>query len=42
MFQTEAVEKIETHVLCSINPPPPDNRAGYEVMWKNNENLAHI
>jgi len=34
MFQTNAVEKIETHILCSI-VPPPENRTVYEIMWKN-------
>jgi len=36
MFQTELLEKIKTHVLLSaIFPPPPKNRALYEIMWKN-------
>jgi hypothetical protein len=39
MFQTEFVEKIKTHILCSIITPPPfpfpENRAAYEIMWKN-------
>ena len=40
MFQSEVVEKIKTHVLCSITYPPPPppkkiNRAFYEVKWKN-------
>jgi hypothetical protein len=34
MFQTKVVEKITTHVLCSITPPPLQNRAVYEIMWK--------
>jgi hypothetical protein len=33
MFQTKVVEKIKTHVLCSIIFP--ENRAVYEMMWKN-------
>ena len=33
MFQIEFVEKIKTHILCSIIPPP--NLAIYETMWKN-------
>jgi hypothetical protein len=33
MFQTEAVEKIKTHILCSV--PVLENRAVYEIMWKN-------
>jgi hypothetical protein len=34
MFQTKVVEKIKTHIECS-NPPPPENRAVYEIMRKN-------
>jgi hypothetical protein len=33
MFRTKVVEKIKTHILCSIFPP--ENRAVYEIMWKN-------
>ena len=33
MFQTNVVEKIETHILCSITFS--ENRAVYEIMWKN-------
>jgi len=33
MFQTKAVEKIKTHILCSVTSP--ENRAVYETMWKN-------
>jgi len=32
MFQTKVVEKIKTHFLCSITL---ENRAVYEMMWKN-------
>ena len=38
LFQTNVLEKIKTHVLGSVNSPPPpapENRAVYEVMWKN-------
>jgi hypothetical protein len=35
MFQTKVVKKIKTQSLCSISPPPPENRAVYEIMWKN-------
>jgi hypothetical protein len=31
MFQTEFVEKIKTHLLCSIL----ENPGIYEIMWKN-------
>jgi len=31
----KSVEKIETHIVYSVNPPPPENSAVYEVMWKN-------
>jgi len=33
MFQTKVVEKIKTHILCSVNFF--DNFAVYEIMWKN-------
>jgi hypothetical protein len=33
MFQAEVVEKIKTHVLCSIFFF--ENHAVYEIMWKN-------
>ena len=33
MFQTKVVEKIKTHILCSITSP--ENGAVCEVMWKN-------
>jgi len=36
MFQTEVVEKIKTHVLCSIiHFFYFENSAFYEIMWKN-------
>ena len=38
MFQTRTVDKIKTHILCSItfcHPPTPGNRTVYEKMWKN-------
>jgi len=37
MFQTNVVEKINTHILCPILPPPPKkkNCAVYEVMQRN-------
>jgi len=34
MFQTKVVEKIETHILYSITPPP-ESHAVHEIMWKN-------
>jgi hypothetical protein len=33
-FSDKIVEKIKTHILCSINFFP-ENRALYEIMWKN-------
>jgi hypothetical protein len=33
MFQRKVVEKVTTHVLCSVSFF--DNRAVYEIMWKN-------
>ena len=35
MFQTKVVERIKTHILCSITCSF-ENRAVYEIMWKNN------
>jgi hypothetical protein len=32
MFQTKVIEKIKTHILCSIIFP--ENSAVYEIMWK--------
>jgi hypothetical protein len=31
------VEKIKTHIILFLIPPPPpsENRAVYELMWKN-------
>jgi len=34
MFQPKAVDKIKTHVMCSVTFFP-ENRAVYEIMWKN-------
>jgi len=34
MFQTE-LEKIKTRILCSVTIFSPENRALYEIMWKN-------
>jgi len=35
MLRTKAVEKIKTHILCSITLFfSPENRAVYEIMWK--------
>ena len=34
MFHTKVVEKINTHFMFS-NPPPPENLAVCEIMWKN-------
>jgi len=34
MFHTKVVAKIKTQLLCPVNsPPPPENRAVYELMW---------
>jgi hypothetical protein len=33
MLHTKAVEKIKTHILCSVTFFL--NRAVYEIMWKN-------
>jgi len=37
MFQVNTVKKIGTHVLCSMTFP--ENRAVYEIMWKNTVEL---
>jgi len=34
MFQTEVVEKIKIHVLCSVSFFSLENRAVWEGMWK--------
>ena len=33
IFQTKVVEKLETHILCSLTFF--DNCAVYEIIWKN-------
>jgi hypothetical protein len=33
MFQTKVVEKIKTHVLCSVTLQ--ENCVVYEITWKN-------
>ena len=33
MFQTYVIEKIKTHILCSVTFF--ENRAIHEIMWKN-------
>ena len=37
IFQTNIVEKIKTHVLCSVNFFFFENRAFYEITWKDTE-----
>jgi len=32
MFQAKVVEKIKTHILCSLTFFP-ENRAVYDIMW---------
>jgi hypothetical protein len=34
-MQTKFVEKIKTHILCSISFLSTENRAVYEIMWEN-------
>jgi len=31
----KVVEKIKTHILCSVTSCSLENRAVYEIMWKN-------
>jgi hypothetical protein len=42
MFQTKVVEKVKTHILCSITFPPLENRAVYEITWTNIVGHANI
>ena len=35
MFRTKVAAKLETQILCSTTSPPPENRAVYDIMWKN-------
>jgi len=35
MVETKVVEKLETHIFCSINFFPPENIAIHDTMWKN-------
>ena len=39
MFQTKVVEKIKTYILCSVAFFFFENRAVYEIMWKNTVQL---
>ena len=39
MFGTKVVEEIKTHILCSITSFFFENRAIYEIMWKNTVQL---
>jgi len=34
-FREKVVEKIETHILCSLTFFSLENHAAYEVVWKN-------
>jgi len=38
VFQTKVVEKIKTHILCSIFFSP-ENRDIYEIMWGKTQNV---
>jgi len=35
MFQIKVVEKIKTHILCSVTLFFSENRVFYEITWKN-------
>jgi len=35
IFHTKFVQKIKTHILCSVTFFSPENRPVYEIMWKN-------
>jgi hypothetical protein len=34
MYRTKVIEKIKTHIWLLVTPPP-ENRAVYEITWKN-------
>ena len=34
VFPSKVVEKLKTRNVCSVTPPP-ENRAAYEITWKN-------
>jgi len=35
VFLIKVVEKMKTHILCLLTPPPAPNRSVYEIIWKN-------
>jgi hypothetical protein len=35
MFQAKVVEKIKTHILCSVTFFPKVLHAVHEIMWQN-------
>ena len=41
-FSDKIVQKIKTHVLCSVISPPPENRALYEITRQNMVHPAQI
>ena len=49
MFQKTAVEKIKIYIFCSVTFFSPENRAVYEIIWKEyctagqaiDENMTH-
>ena len=49
MFGGKIYRGIKTHFLCSITPPPPENRAVYYIIWgkrctsgqATDDNIAH-
>ena len=34
IFQKKFLDKLKTHILCTM-PPPQENCAIYEIMWEN-------
>ena len=42
MLQTKVVEKIKTHILCTITPPPTENRSGYEMKNMVQQEKVHV
>jgi hypothetical protein len=45
-FRAKFVEKIKTHILCSVSFFPPENSAVYEIQYcsagqATDDNMAH-
>jgi len=49
MFQTKVVEKIKTHIFCSVTYPPPQSCHLFDIVEKycragqaTDDNMAHV